>query len=146
MAVVIVLLVSWLCFRTAGALGVSALASWASSVPYALAAMFIFTGTAHFTKMKNDLGRMVPAMFPRPELVIFVTGALEFAGAAGLLFPRLRAAAALSLIVLLICMFPANVKAARERLNLGGRPATPLLLRVPMQLLFIGLLWWSAAR
>lgn len=146
MAVVIVLLVSWLCFRTAGALGVPALASWASSVPYALAVMFIFTGIAHFTKMKNDLARMVPGIFPRPMLFIYVTGMLEFAGAVGLLFPRLRAAAACSLIVLLIAMFPANVKAARDRLNLGGRPATPLWLRIPMQLLFIGLLWWSAMR
>lgn len=146
MAVVIVLLVSWLCFRATGAIGVPSMASWASSVPYALAVMFIFTGIAHFTKMKQDLVQMVPGMFPRPELVVYVTGALEFAGAAGLLFPRLREAAAFALIVLLICMFPANVKAAKDRLNLGGRPATPLWLRVPMQLLFIGLLWWSAVR
>jgi uncharacterized membrane protein len=41
-------------------------------------------------------------------------------------------------------MFPANVNAARKQLTLGGRPVTPLWLRLPMQLLFIGLLWWSS--
>jgi uncharacterized membrane protein len=50
----------------------------------------------------------------------------------------------MGLILLLIAMFPANVNAARKRLTLGGRPATPLWLRLALQLLFIGLLWWSS--
>jgi hypothetical protein len=41
-----------------------------------------------------------------------------------------------------IAIFPANVHAARSGASLGGRPATPLALRLPMQLLFIGLAWW----
>jgi hypothetical protein len=53
--------------------------------------MFLFTGLAHFTKMKHELARMVPDVFPRPLLVIYATGVLEFLGAAGLLLPRFRA-------------------------------------------------------
>jgi uncharacterized membrane protein len=47
-----------------------------------------------------------------------------------------------NLIVLLIGMFPGNVKAAFQKLAIGGTPATPLWLRAPMQVLFISLLWW----
>ena len=144
MAVLVILLISWLVSRGVGALGVTALAPWQDSARYALVVMFFFTGMAHFNKMKHDLARMVPQVFPHPLLIIYVTGVLEFLGAAGLLLPKLRSAAAICLIALLIAMFPANLKAARQKLLLHGKPATQLGFRLPMQLLFIGLLWWSS--
>jgi uncharacterized membrane protein len=144
MAVLIILLVSWLLFRGVGALGVHAMVTWQDSARYALAVMFFFTGMAHFNKMKHDLARMVPQELPHPLLIIYVTGVLEFLGAVGLLLPKLRSAAGICLIALLIAMFPANMKAAKERLSLRGKPATQLRLRLPMQLFFIGLLWWSS--
>jgi uncharacterized membrane protein len=143
MAVLIILLGSWLVFRGIGALGVSALATWQHSACYALAVMFVFTGIAHFNKMRHDLVRMVPAMFPQPAALVYFTGTLEFMGVAGLLLPRFRSLAGICLIVLLIALFPANVNAALKGATLAGKPATPLWLRTPMQLLFIGLLWWS---
>jgi uncharacterized membrane protein len=143
MLVLGVLFTSWLVFRGIGALGVSALASWHDSACYALAVMFTFTGIAHFNRMKHDLVKMVPAVFPRPLLLVYFTGVLEFMGAVGLLLPRLRSLAGLCLIALLIAMFPANVNAALKGALLAGKPATPLWLRAPMQVLFIGLLWWS---
>jgi uncharacterized membrane protein len=143
MVVLIVLFTSWLAFRGIGALGVSALATWQRSTAYALALMFVFTGIAHFNKMKRDLVRMVPAVFPRPMMLIYLTGVLEFMGAVGLLLPRFRSLAGICLIALLIAMFPANVNAALKSTTLAGKPATPLWLRAPMQVLFIGLLRWS---
>ena len=146
MAVLIVLLGSWIAFRAAGALGVHPLNGWSSSATYALSLMFLFTALAHFNKMKHELASMVPRVFPRPLLMVYITGVLEIFGAVGLLIPRIRATAALGLIVLLIAMFPANVKAAREQLTLRGRPVTALWLRLPLQILFLGLLWWSCVR
>jgi uncharacterized membrane protein len=143
MAVLIVLFTSWMVFRGIGTLDVGALATWQHSACYALAVMFICTGIAHFNKLKYDLARMVPAIFPRPMLLVYFTGVLEFAGAVGLTLPRFRLLAGICLVALLIAMFPANVKAAMKGTTLAGRPATPLWLRVPMQVLFIGLLWWS---
>jgi uncharacterized membrane protein len=102
--------------------------------------MFVFTGLSHFTKMKHDFVRMVLAVFPRPLLVIYTTGVLEFLGAVGLMIPRFRSLATFCLIALLVAMFPANVMAARDHLSLGGKPATVLWLRAPMQILFIGVL------
>jgi uncharacterized membrane protein len=105
--------------------------------------MFAFTGIAHFNRMKQDLVRMVPAVFPQPLLLVYFTGILELMGAAGLLLPRFRLLAGICLIALLIAMFPANVNAAIKGTTLAGKPATALWLRTPMQVLFIGLLWWS---
>ncbi len=143
MLVLGVLFTSWLVFRGLGVLGVSALATWHDSACYALAVMFVFTGIAHFNKMKHDLVRMVPAVFPRPLLLVYFTGVLEFMGAVGLLLPRFRSLAGICLIALLIAMFPANVNASLKGTMLAGKAATPLWLRAPMQLLFIVLLWWS---
>lgn len=143
MLVLGVLFTSWLVFRGMGALGIAAFATWQDSARYALVVMFVVTGIAHFNKMKHDLARMVPAVFPRPLVVIYVTGALEFLGVLGLLLPRFRSLAGICLIVLLMAMFPANVRAALQGLTLRGKPATPLWIRIPMQMLFIGLLWWS---
>jgi uncharacterized membrane protein len=142
-AVLIVLFGSWLVYRGIGALGVPALATWQDSARCALATMFAFTGVAHFTKLRHDMARMVPRIFPWPMGMVYIAGVLELLGAAGLLLPKFRAIAGLCLIALLIAMFPANMRAAFNRLELGGRAATPLWLRAPMQLLFIILLLWS---
>jgi len=97
MLVLIVLLVSWLIFRAIGVAGVQALASWQHPARYALAVMFVFTATAHFNKMKHDLARMIPAFFPRPLLVVHITGVLELLGAAGLMLPQFRRLAGICL-------------------------------------------------
>jgi uncharacterized membrane protein len=143
MVVLILLLVSWVILRGVGAAGVPALASWQDSARYALVVMFVFTASAHFNKMKNDLARMIPPYFPHPLLIVYITGVLELLGAAGLALPAFRRVAGVCLIALLIGMFIANVYAARQGVTLRGKPATPLWLRVPMQILFIALLWWS---
>lgn len=143
MLVLIVLLVSWLIFRAIGAAGVQALASWQNSALYALTVMFFFTATAHFNKMKHDLARMIPSYFPRPLLIVYITGVLELLGATGLVLPEFRRLAGVCLIALLTGMFIANVNAAQKGVTLRDKPATPLWLRTPMQALFIALLWWS---
>lgn len=145
MAVLIVLFGSWLALRGAGALGVHALAGWQASGRYALAVMFVFTGIAHFTGTRHDMARMVPRMFPRPMLMVYLTGVCELLGAAGLLTP-LAPAASIALMLLLLALFPANVQAAREGLTIRGSQATPLWLRAPMQVLFLGLLWWTGLK
>src|SRR5271169_439763 len=112
MVVLIVLFGAWIVFRGVGAVGVGALATWHDSARYALAVMFAFTGAAHFTKMKHDMARLVPSVFPAMPMVYF-TGVCEWLGAVGLLVPRTRELAAIALIVMMVVMFPANVKAAR---------------------------------
>jgi uncharacterized membrane protein len=143
MIVLVVLFGSWLILRGIGVLGVTALATWHDSVRYALAVMFVFTAVAHFNNMRRDLAQMIPSFFPQPMLIVYITGVGEFVGAAGLLIPRFRFLAGICLILLLIGMFTANINAALKGLTLRGRPVTPLWPRTPMQILFIGLIWWA---
>ena len=75
-----------------------------------------------------------------------MTGVFEIAGAIGLLVPRTRRLAGVCLVLLLVAQFPANVNAALDGITLGGEAPTPLWLRTPMQLLFIGMLWWTSIK
>jgi len=143
MLVLIVLVAGVLISRTLGFVGAEAFDSWPSATRAGLALMFLFTASAHFTSMRHDLARMVPAWMPQPGTVVFLTGFCEILGAIGLLVPATRAAAAVGLILFLIAVFPANVHAARAGVTLRGKPATALALRLPMQILFIVLIWWS---
>jgi uncharacterized membrane protein len=145
MLVLGVLLSSWVVFRIAGWLGVRALNSARDSGRSALAVMLLFTAASHFNHMRHDLARMVPHWMPQPMSIIYITGVLEVLGAIGLLIPQTRRAAGICLGLLMAAMFPGNIKAAQEQLTIGGQVATPLLLRIPMQLLFIALAWWSTS-
>jgi uncharacterized membrane protein len=143
MIVVIVLVASLLLFRAVGVFGVTALASWVASTRWALATMFLFTGVAHFTRTRHGMARMVPRACGNAMAMVYFTGVCEIAGAIGILIPQTRKQAGIGLMLLLVAMFPANVKAAREKLNVAGRPATPLVPRAVIQIIFIGMIWWS---
>jgi uncharacterized membrane protein len=141
MQVLLVLFGSLLLFRLLGTAGVEMFATWLSSARVALATMFLFTAISHFAPMKKDLIAMVPPGLPRPDLLVFITGVAEFAGALGLLFQVTTFWAACGLIALMLLMFPANVSAARRGTQIRGRRATALWLRAPMQVLFIVWAW-----
>jgi uncharacterized membrane protein len=144
MVPLVVLIIALLIFRGLGALGVSLFLTWQACALWALAVMLLLTASAHFTSTKEDLIKMVPPLFPFPRQLVFVTGLLEIVGAIGLLIPLVRPAAGICLALLLIALLPANIHAALNQLSLRGRATTPLWLRVPLQLLFIGLALWAA--
>jgi len=143
MLVLAILLISFLIFRTLGLAGIPLFASWHVSARDALAVMLLFTASAHFTPMRRDLIRMTPPWVPWPSSMVYFTGLCEISGAVGLLVPGLYRAAGLCLIVFFLAILPANIHAARAGIRLRGKPATALILRVPMQFLFIAWAWWS---
>src|SRR5687768_9271993 len=111
-----VLLLGTISARLAGLAGVDALDSWQISVRAGLAGMLLLTGSAHWGRRRADLIAMVPDRFPRPGLLVTLTGALELAGAAGLLISETAPYAAVALALLFVAMLPANISAARRRL------------------------------
>jgi uncharacterized membrane protein len=127
----------FLVFAALRAAGVHAFAEWTTCLRLALAGMFLLTASAHWGKRRPDLVRMVPRGFPRPEVIITLTGLLELLGAIGLLLRPVAPLAAAGLSLLLLAMFPANVHAARAGLTIGGRPATALVPRTLLQLVFL---------
>jgi uncharacterized membrane protein len=139
-----VLVISFVLLRGLGALGVQRLSSWREAGRGALVIMFLFTGFSHFSSLKDDFAAMVPESLPNGLWVIYLSGAFEIAGAVGLLIPRTRRLAGVCLILLLVAMFPANVNAIINGIPLGGNAPTPLWVRAPMQLLYIGMVWWTS--
>jgi uncharacterized membrane protein len=146
MAPLIVMVVGWLLFRWLGGAGwLESGTTWTGALRLALALMFAFTAIAHFLpRTRPDLIRMVPPSFPNPGTLVTITGVLELAGAVGLLVPALASVAAFALIAFLVAVFPANIHAARQRILVAGRLATPLVVRVPLQIFWIAALWWVA--
>lgn len=146
MAPLIVMLVCWVAARSAGLAGLWHEAnSWSGALRFALAGMFAFTAIAHFhPRTRPGLIRMVPSGLPAPRLLVTATGVFELLGAISLLVPRVAAAAAYGLAVLLAAMFPANVHAARAGVIVAGRRATPIVWRLPLQFFWIAALWWIA--
>ena len=74
-----------------------------------------------------------------------VTGVLELVGAAGLLYPPTRVAAAVCLFVLMLVMFPANVYAARMP-NPPKSMTSRLGVRTVEEIVFLAAAsWWALA-
>jgi uncharacterized membrane protein len=144
MAPLIIMAAGWLLFRLLGGFGLlDAARSWPGALRFGLALMFVATAAAHFVpRARREMVAMVPPRLPAPGLLVTLTGILELAGAIGLLLPALARTAAYALIALLVAMFPANVHAARMQLPVAGRTAMPLRFRLPLQLFWIGALWW----
>jgi uncharacterized membrane protein len=137
MAPLITLLLGTIVARTVGWFGVDYVNSWSAAIAVGLAAMFVLTGVAHFAPpMRADLIAIVPPRLPAPGLLVTITGMLELLGAAGLLLPVTRVAAALCLLVLMLAMFPANIYASRMP-NPPKSMTTPLTLRTAIEVVFL---------
>jgi uncharacterized membrane protein len=108
-----------------------------------LAVAMIAVGVTHFTNPAPFVG-IVPACLPAPLALVYVSGAAEIAGGAGLAWERTRRAAAWGLIALYVAVFPANVNMAVNHLTLGGGEISPVVLwlRLPLQAVFIAWAYW----
>jgi uncharacterized membrane protein len=142
MILLAILFGSLLFFRLLGFAGVSAFSTWHESLAFGFAALFCFTGVAHFARQRVDLEKMVPPWIPYTRQVVFVTGILEILGAIGLLIPTTRWLAGVCLIGLLVAIFPANVHASMTGVTINNRPLTQIWIRTPIQILLIILLFW----
>jgi uncharacterized membrane protein len=132
----IVLLISFALFRLAG-LEIAYFEDWQHALRAALGVMFLLTASAHWGRRRPDLMLMVPTVFGYPGVWVTLTGIAEVLIAFGLQVPPTASAMAVSAAAMLICMFPANAKAARERLTIGGRPVPGLAVRLAIQLVFL---------
>ena len=141
-----VLVISFIVLRGLGALGVKRFSSSIEAGRGALVIMFLFTGFSHFSSLKHDFAAMIPDPLPNDRWVIYLSGFFEIAGAVGLLIPRTRRLAGVCLVFLLVAVFPANVNAVINGIPLGENAPTPLWARAPMQLLYIGMLWWTSIK
>lgn len=139
MAPLIALVASFGLFRLVGMV-VPYFAAWPIALRAALGVMFLLTASAHWGERRPDLIRMVPRAFPHPGILVSLTGVAELLIALGLQVPQAASVTAAIAVVMLLCIFPANVKAARERLTIGGRNVPGLVVRSTIQIIFIAAL------
>ena len=139
MAPLIALIAAFLVFRTLGFFW-PYFADWHLALRAALGIMFLLTASAHWGKRRPDLIRMVPDKVGDPAIWVTLTGIAEVAIAITLQIPRLAELSASAAILMLCCIFPANIKAAREHLTILGQPVPPIVPRLLIQLIFIGAL------
>ncbi|MBL4635217.1 MAG: DoxX family protein [Kofleriaceae bacterium] len=101
-------------------------------------------GLSHFVS-PDPFVRIVPHFLPWPLALVYISGACEIAGGIGLLPRRTRKLASWGLIALYLAVFPANINMAIHNIQLseGGQiPVWAMWARLPMQALFIALVWW----
>lgn len=110
-----------------------------------LAAIFIVAGVLHFI-IPEQYVRIMPPWLPWHRELVLLSGVAEIAGGAGLLVPRVRRAAGMGLILLLIAVAPANWQMYLNARAAGASPVaqTLFLLRVPLQLVLIWCVGWAA--
>ena len=112
-----------------------------------LVAVFLLAGVSHFIA-PAPFERIVPTWVPAPRLMVYISGIAELAGAVGLMIPSLRRVAGIGLIVLLVCVFPANINMLQMARESNATAAYQLILwmRLPLQPLLIWLVWEAAVR
>jgi uncharacterized membrane protein len=110
---------------------------------WVIAFAMIWVGVLHFVKPAGFV-KIVPKFLPSPLTLVLVSGFFEVLGGVGLLIARVRKWASWGLVALYVSVFPANVNMAVNHLDLDGKvvPEWALWLRLPFQLVFIGLALW----
>jgi uncharacterized membrane protein len=106
-----------------------------------LAVLFLVAGSLHFVAPQVYL-RIVPPYLPAPLALVYISGAAELLGGAGLLIPSMRRLAAWGLVALLVAVLPANIYMATAHLRAPGimGQSWAQWLRIPLQL---PLIYWA---
>lgn len=103
-----------------------------------MAILYIAAGMNHFLMPKFYL-KIIPPLFPYPNVINWVSGAAEVILGIALLIPAYTSFAAWGIIVLLIAVYPANIyhfiKGWRKK-----KSVWVLALRLPLQFV---LMWWA---
>ena len=105
------------------------------------AAIFIGSGVLHFLHPEPYV-RIVPPLLPWPRALVYISGAAEIVGGAGLLVRKLRRPSAFGLALLLVAVWPAHIYMAAAHVAFPGAMGESWVQwgRVPLQ---IPLILWA---
>jgi uncharacterized membrane protein len=122
----------------------------ALSARIAMAVMLLAAGIAHFVYTQG-MALMIPELIPYRTGMVYITGVLEIAAAVAILIPGFQKTIGWLLILFFVLILPANVYAAFEHVNMkagdfSGDGTAYLWYRIPLQLFFIGWVYFSCIR
>ncbi len=108
-----------------------------------LAAFFILAGINHFLNLAFYVA-MMPPYLPAHVPLVYLSGLLETIGGIAVLFAQTRKWAGYGLIALMIVVFPANIyMAMNPSLFVESGSVWALYLRLPLQVVIIGWIYWT---
>ena len=116
----------------------------------AMSAMLVFTTIGHF-KFADGMSLMIPGSIPFKKELVYFTGFIEIAAAVGLLIPSLQKLTGWLLIAFFLLILPANIYATLkrvdyERATYDGPGPTYLWFRIPLQIFFIGWVYFFVVK
>jgi len=106
---------------------------------------FTIGGVTHFTHSELFV-QIVPPSLPGKLWIVWFTGVCELLAVIGLLIPKWRRATGWWLIVFSVCVWPANIYMWLEAEQFAPMSEVFLLLRVPLQIVLIWMIWHAAIR
>ncbi len=98
-------------------------------------------GIAHFTNTDFFVAIMPPYIGYHREIV-YISGVFEILGAIGILIPALRQWAGNALLLLVLCVSPANIHMWLHPELFPEVPQAFLSIRLVMQVALLALIWW----
>jgi uncharacterized membrane protein len=116
----------------------------------AMSLMLLLTSFGHF-KFSKGMAMMMPPFIPAKKQLVLLTGYLEIAAAICLLIPAVIKITGILLMAFFVLILPANIYAASKKVDLekadhSGQGKNYLWFRIPLQLLFIGWVYWFAVK
>ena len=115
--------------------------SWKTAALGFIFLWFAIGGVAHFLVTGFFL-KIIPPGLPLRLEAVYISGVFELLGAAGLLIPKLRRAAALGLFALIIAVTPANIYMWMHPELFPAVPEILLALRLVLQIGLLAMVWW----
>ncbi len=103
---------------------------------------FFFGGIGHFLATDFFVS-IVPPYIPSPLAMVYISGAFEILGAIGILTSRWRSAAGWGLVLLTLCVTPANLYMWQHPELFPDFSPTILSVRMVIQVLLIACIIWS---
>jgi len=110
---------------------------------FVMGIFYIIVGIKHFQD-PSWFVQIIPPILPYKYELVYISGFFEILLGVLLMIPRFQSIAAEGLIVLLICVYPANIYLAQT--NGVALGISPLIAwgRLPFQFVFIGLAYWHS--
>jgi uncharacterized membrane protein len=102
---------------------------------------FMGGGIAHFTSTDFFVSIMPPWIGYHREIV-YISGVFEILGALGILLPGLRQWAGNGLLLLVVCVTPANIHMWLNPELFPDVPEAFLTFRLILQVALLALIWW----
>lgn len=112
---------------------------------YFMSISYTYVGIRHFIDPDFFLAIM-PNYLPYHLEFVYLSGIAEISFGILLFFKKTRTFAAYGLIILLVCVFPANIHLVESELSQSilGATKSQTIIRLPFQILFISLAYWHS--